>query len=165
MRWKRVLRHLCTDQWSVRRAFPSAAMRAIRDRIGEQEKRHAGELRFAVEASLPLLHLWRGQDARSRAEELFGLLRVWDTEHNSGVLIYLLLADKRVEIVADRGIHEKVGNAAWKSICDEMQRAFAAGRFELGVISGVAAISDLLARHFPRRDGDIDELPNEPVAL
>jgi len=165
MRWKRVLQHLFTDQWSVRRAFPPAAMRAIRDKIGEQERRHGGELRFAVEASLPLFHLWRGQDARSRAVELFGQLRVWDTEHNSGVLIYLLLADKRVEIVADRGIHNKVGGTAWEAICGEMQRSFAAGRFEQGVSFGVGAISDLLAAHFPRGKSDANELPNEPVVL
>ncbi len=165
MHWKRLLRHLLTDQWSVRRAFPPAAMRAIRDRIGEQERRHGGELRFAVEASLPLAQLWRGQDARSRAVELFGELRVWDTEHNSGVLIYLLLADKRVEIIADRGIHGKVGDAAWEAICGEMQRAFAAGRFEEGARLGVAAISDLLATHYPRAEDDSDELPNEPLVL
>jgi uncharacterized membrane protein len=165
MRWKRILRHLVTDHWSVRRAFPPEAMRAIRDKIGNEERRHGGELRFAVEASLPLLHLWRGQDARSRAVELFGQLRVWDTEHNSGVLIYLLLADRRVEIVADRGIHNKVGASAWEAICGEMQRAFAAGRFEHGVSLGVAAISDLLATHFPRHKGDVNELPNEPLVL
>ena len=165
MRWKRVTRHLLTDHWSVRRAFSPAAMRAIRDKIGEQERRHGGELRFAVEASLPLLNLWRRQDARSRAVELFGQLRVWDTEHNSGVLIYLLLADKRVEIVADRGIHDKVGRTAWEAICGEMQRAFAAGCFEQGVVLGVAAISDLLTTHFPRDEGDANELPNEPVVL
>jgi uncharacterized membrane protein len=165
MPWKRVLRHLFSDQWTVRRAFPPAAMRAIRDRIGKQERRHGGELRFAVEASLPLPQLWRGQDARSRAVDLFGQLRVWDTEHNSGVLIYLLLADRRVEIVADRGIHSKVGSTAWEAICGEMQRAFAAGRFEHGVILGVGAISDLLATHFPRGEGDTDELPNDPVVL
>ncbi len=165
MQWMRMVRHLFTDHWSVRRAFPQAAMRAIRDKIGEQEKRHSGELRFAVEASLPWPHLWRGQDARSRAVELFGQLRVWDTEHNSGVLIYLLLADKRVEIVADRGIHNKVGAAAWETICGEMQRAFAAGRFEEGVSFGVAAVSDLLAAHYPPGDRDADELPNEPIVL
>lgn len=165
MQWKRAMRHLLTDQWSVRRAFPPAVMRAIRDKIGEQERRHSGELRFAVEASLPLAQLWRGQDARSRALEVFGQLRVWDTEHNSGVLIYLLLADKRVEIVADRGIHNKVGATAWEAICGEMQRAFAAGRFEQGVHSGVAAISDLLATHYPPAEHDSDELPNEPAVL
>jgi uncharacterized membrane protein len=165
MQWKRVLRHLLTDHWSVRRAFPPAAMRAIRDQIGVQERRHGGELRFAVEASLPLAHLWRGQDARSRAVELFGQLRVWDTEHNSGVLIYLLLADKRVEIVADRGIHNKAGDTIWKAICGDMQEAFAAGRFEQGVGFGVAAISDLLAAHYPPAEDDSNELPNEPVVL
>lgn len=165
MQWKRLIRHLLSDQWSLRRAFPPAVMRAIRDKIGEQEKRHGGELRFAVEASLPLAQLWHDDDARSRALELFGQLRVWDTEHNSGVLIYLLLADKRVEIVADRGIDGKVGNAAWAAICGEMQRAFADGRFEQGVSIGVAAISDLLARHYPLTETDSNELPNEPVVL
>ena len=165
MQWRRFLRHLLTDQWSVRRAFPRRVLRAIRDDIGEQEKRHSGQLRFAVEAALPLARLWRGQDARGRALELFGQLGVWDTEHNSGVLIYLLLADRRVEIVADRGVHAKVGSAAWEAICGEMQRAFAAGRFEQGASAGISAISDLLAAHFPPRAGNRDELPNEPVVL
>ncbi|MGP1676945.1 MAG: TPM domain-containing protein [Burkholderiales bacterium] len=165
MQCKRLLRHLLADQWSVRHALPPAAMRAIRDKISEQEKRHSGELRFAVEAALPLPRLWRDQDARSRAVELFGQLGVWDTEHNSGVLIYLLLADKRVEIVADRGIHGKVGGTAWEVICGEMQRAFAAGRFEQGACFGVAAVSDLLATHFPPDGRRRNELPNEPVVL
>ena len=165
MQWKRALRHLLTDQWSLRRAFAPTAMRAIRDSICAQERRHGGELRFAVEAALPLLYLWRGQDARSRAVELFGQLRIWDTEHNSGVLIYLLLADKRVEIVADRGIHDKVGASAWESVCAEMQRSFAAGRFEQGVCFGVTAISDLLATHFPPLRGRRNELPDEPAVL
>jgi len=165
MRWARLLRHLASDHWSLRRAFPAASMRRIADKIGEQEKRHGGELRFAVEAALPLAQLWRGQDARSRAIELFGQLGVWDTEHNNGVLIYLLLADKRVEIVADRGVDHKVGAAAWETICGEMQRAFAAGRFEQGVCLGVAAISDLLATHFPPDRTWRNELPNEPVVL
>lgn len=165
MNLKRVLQHLFTDHRSVRRAFPEAAMRRIRDMIAEQERRHDGELRFAVEPSLPLSHLVRGQDARERAIEVFGQLRVWDTEHNSGVLIYLLLADKRVEILADRGIHAKVGATAWEAICGEMQRAFAAGRFEAGVNLGIAAISDLLAAHFPPLADNPNELPDEPVVL
>ncbi len=165
MRFRRMLRHLLTDQWSVRRALPRSAMRSIRELIGEQERRHGGELRFAIEASLPWGRLWRGQDARGRAVELFGQLRVWDTEHNSGVLIYLLLADKRVEIVADRGIHQEVGDAAWEAICGEMQQAFAAGRFEEGVSRGVVAISDLLAAHYPPVKARSNELSNEPVVL
>jgi uncharacterized membrane protein len=166
MLWKRVLRHLFTDQWSVRRAFPAAAMRSIRNTIGEQEGRHGGELRFAVEASLPFRRLWQGQRARDRAIELFGQLGIWDTEHNNGVLIYLLLADKHVEIIADRGINRKVGDAAWEAICREMQRAFAEARFEKGAIAGIVAISDLLALHYPAAaGGHPNELPNEPVIL
>jgi uncharacterized membrane protein len=165
MRWRRALRHLFSDQWSVRRAFPASAMRAIRNTIGEQEGRHGGELRFAVEASLPLRQLWRGQTARGRAVELFGQLRIWDTEHNNGVLIYLLLADRSVEIVADRGISGKVGGAEWEIICRRMRRAFADGCFEKGVNSGIVEIGDLLARHYPAADSHSNELPNDPVIL
>lgn len=139
-------------------------MRAIEKTIAEQERRHAGQLRFAVEASLPLGDLARGVDAHARAIDWFGRLRIWDTEHNSGVLIYLLLADRRVEIVADRGIHGKAGNAAWEAICGEMQREFARGQFERGAVIGVRAIGDLLAGHFPATGGR-NELPNKPVVL
>ncbi|HKC44728.1 MAG TPA: TPM domain-containing protein [Burkholderiales bacterium] len=161
----RLIRHLVSDHWTVRAAFPPRTMQAIESAIGEQERRHDGELRFAVEAALPLIDLLRGVSARERAIELFGRLRMWDTEQNCGVLIYLLLADKRVEIVADRGIHRLVGTAAWEAICGEMQRQFAAGRFEQGVIIGIEAISDLLATHFPPRDENPDELSNRPVIV
>ena len=161
-RW---LGHLFTDHWSVRRAFPPTAMRAIEKAIGEEERRHGGQLRFAVEASLPLGELLRGVRSRERAVECFGRLRVWDTEHNSGVLIYLLLADRRVEIVADRGIHGKVGTTAWEAICGEMQQEFARGQFERGVVIGVRAISDLLAAHFPPSGDGPNELPDRPVVL
>jgi uncharacterized membrane protein len=162
---RRWFRHLFSDHWSVRRAFPSKAMRAIEKAIGEEERRHAGQLRFAVEASLPLNGLLRGVQSRERAVEWFGRLGVWDTEHNAGVLIYLLLADRRVEIVADRGIHSKVGTAAWEAICGEMQQEFARGQFERGVVIGVRAISDLLAEHFPRSGDTPNELPDKPVVL
>jgi len=162
----RVLRHLCYyDYWNVRSAFPPRAMAAIERSIGEQEGRHDGELRFAVEASLPLSDLLQGVSARDRAIELFGRLRVWDTEQNAGVLIYVLLADKRVEIVADRGIHRRVGETAWEAICGNMQREFAAGRFEAGALAGLQAVSDLLATHFPPRDENPDELANQPVIV
>ena len=161
----RFLRHLLMDSWSVRRAFPPHAMQAIERAIVEQERRHDGELRFAVEAALPLVDFARGVSARARAIDVFGRLRVWDTEQNCGVLIYLLLADKRVEIVADRGIHQKVGSAAWEAICGAMQREFAAGRFEHGAIVGVQAISDLLATHYPPRGENPDELANRPVVI
>ena len=162
---RRFSRHLLTDHWSVRYAFPPPAMKAIEDAIGAQERRHDGELRFAVESALPFFDLVRGISARDRAVEVFSRLRIWDTEQNAGVLVYLLLADKRVEIVADRGIHARVGEAAWEAICGAMQREFAAGRFESGVITGVQAISDLLALHYPPRDENPDELPDRPVVL
>jgi uncharacterized membrane protein len=166
MNWKRILRHLFTDHLAVKRAFSRAAMRAIEKVIGEEERRHAAQLRFAVEASLPLGELLRGVHARARAIECFSRLRVWDTEHNSGVLIYLLLADRQVEIVADRGIHGKVGTTAWEAICGEMQQEFARGQFERGVVIGVRAISDLLAAHYPAGAGEKpNELPDKPVVL
>jgi len=141
-------------------------MRAIEKTIGEEERRHAGQIRFAVEASLPFGESLRGAQSRERAVGWFGRLGVWDTEHNSGVLIYLLLADRRVEIVADRGIHSKVGTAAWEAICGEIQQEFARGQFERGVVIGVRAISDLLAAHYPARGGEKpNELPDKPVVL
>jgi hypothetical protein len=161
----RIFRHLLSDYWSVRYAFPPRAMKAIEDAIAAQERRHDGELRFAVESALPFFDLVRGISARARAIELFSRLRIWDTEQNAGVLVYLLLADKRVEIVADRGIHARVGEAAWEAICGAMQREFAAGRFDQGVVTGVQAISDLLALHFPPRGENPDELSNRPVVL
>lgn len=141
-------------------------MDAIEKAIAEEERRHAGELRFAVEASLPVADLLRGVQSRERAIEWFGRLRVWDTEQNCGVLIYLLLADRRVEIVADRGIHSKVGTAAWEAICGEMQQEFARRQFERGVVIGVRAVSDLLAAHYPAGDGENpNELPDKPAVL
>jgi hypothetical protein len=165
MEMMRSLRHLFTDHMSVKRAFPARAMQAITAAVAEGEQRHDGELRFAIEASLPLSYLWRRGSAHERALEVFSRLRVWDTEHNSGVLIYVLLADRHVQIVADRGIHARVQDGAWETIVRQMQGAFAAGRFEDGALAGVHAISDLLARHFPPVDGNPNELPDEPVVL
>ena len=161
----RLLRHLFTDHMAARRAFPAQTLGAIGAAIARDELRHDGELRFVIEASLPLTRILRKQSARARALELFSQLRVWDTEHNSGVLIYVLLADRHVEIVADRGIHARVGDGTWEGICAAMQQAFAAERFEAGAIAGIDAISDLLASHFPRAAGKANELPDEPVVL
>ncbi len=162
MRW---MRHLFLDDLAVRRAFPRHALEAIGRAIAEQEKRHRGELRFVVEGGLPLGPLLAGRTAHERAIEVFSRLRIWDTEDNAGVLVYLLLADRRVEIVADRGIHAKVGSAAWDAICGEMQAAFAQGRFEEGAALGIHAISDLLAAHFPPGEENPNELPDAPVVL
>lgn len=161
----RLVRHLLSDWWSVKRSFPQSTLDAIERAIAAGEARHDGEIRFAVEAALPLRDLARNLGSRERAIELFARLHVWDTEHNAGVLIYVLLADKRVEIVADRGIDRRVGKAAWDAICGEMERRFAAGQFEAGALAGISAISDLIAAHFPPRADSPDELPNKPVVL
>ena len=162
MRW---ISHLWLDDLAVRRDFPRPVLSAIERAIATQEKRHRGELRFVVEGGLPLAPLLSGRTARERAIDVFSRLRVWDTEDNAGVLVYLLLADRRVEIVADRGIHARVGSAAWDAICGEMQSAFAAGRFEAGAILGIEAISDLLAAHFPPGEDKPNELPDTPLVL
>jgi uncharacterized membrane protein len=162
MRW---FRHLLIDDLVVRRDFPRSVLGAIERSIATQERRHRGELRFVVEGGLPLGPLMAGRTARERAIDVFSRLRVWDTEDNAGVLVYLLLADRQVEIVADRGIHARVGSAAWDAICGEMQAAFASGRFEAGAILGIEAISDLLAAHYPPGDENPNELPDTPVLL
>jgi TPM domain len=162
---RRILRHLITDYWSMRHAFPPATLNAIGEAVKDGEVTHAGEVRFVVEPALGLPLLFRAIGSRERAIHLFGELCVWDTEDNSGVLIYVLLADRKVEIVADRGIHARVGAALWESICRSMQEAFRARQFRAGALEGVAAVNELLARHFPPRRSNPDELPNQPVVL
>ncbi len=162
---RRILKHLFTPDWAAYRAFPRAALKRIEKAIGESEKSHDAELRFAVEAGLALTPLFKGVSPRQRAHEVFANLRVWDTEHNSGVLIYLQLVDHDIEIVADRGISAKVGQDAWNEICRRMEDAFRAGRFEAGALEGIREITTLLARHFPPRDRNPDELPDRPVIL
>lgn len=162
---KRILSHLIDPPWRVRRAFPPDVLQAVEAEIAASEARHAGELRFVVEPGLSLVHLLRGVSARQRALEVFAQLHVWDTEDNSGVLIYVLLADRQVEILADRGIHRRVGDAVWQSICHEIEEAFRDGRFRDGAIVGVCAVGQVLAAHFPPRAGNPDELPNTAVIL
>ncbi len=133
--------------------------------IAAGEQTHSGQVRFVVEAALPLSLVLREQKPRARALDVFSRLRIWDTEDNIGVLIYVLLADKAVEIVADRGIHRRVGDAAWRSICRTMEAAFRGGRFEDGAVAGINAINALLAEHFPRRGAGPNELSDQPVLI
>lgn len=161
----RLWRHLLADNWALRRSFPKSVLGNIERAIAAEEKRHGGELRFAVEGGLPLMNLVRGQTPRQRAIELFGALRVWDTEHNCGVLVYLSLGDRDVEIVADRGIQKIVGNDGWQAICDRMRSDFRKRHFEDGAIGGIRAISNLMGQHFPRRPEDENELPDQPLVL
>ncbi len=162
----RLVRHVLTDHGAVRRAFPARDLSRIESAIEAGERTHRGQVCVAVEGALPAGRVWRRMPPRERALEVFGLLRVWDTEENCGVLVYLLLADHDVEIVADRGVHRIVGDDAWQAICAKMERAFREGRLAEGVIAGVEEISALLAQHFPR-DGarSANELPDRPVIL
>lgn len=161
----RVLRHLFSGAWQVRRAFPSRVMKAIEAAIAAAERQYHGEIRFAVEAGLDIAPLLGGQSARERAIQMFSALRVWDTERNNGVLIYLLLADRDVEIVADRGIDARVGAEGWEAICRQMEVEFRAGHFEQGVIAGIQAVSRHLEKHYPGQHGDTNELPDAPIVL
>jgi uncharacterized membrane protein len=161
----RIARHLFYPPWRVRSAFPAHALEAIERAIRASEATHGGEIRFAVEGALDGAPLFKGQSARERAIDAFSLLRIWDTERNNGVLIYLLLADRDVEIVADRGIHAKVGPAEWELICRNMESAFRHGDYEKGAIAGIGAVTAHLARHFPAAAGDRNELLDRAVLL
>lgn len=166
MNFGRILQHLFTGPVAVRRVFPGTALTAIEQAIEQSETGHDGEIRFAVEAALDTLPLLREQTARERAIEVFSQLGVWDTEHNNGVLIYLLLADHDVEIVADRGIDARVGSEKWEVICRQMETSFRQGQFVSGVTEGIRAIGDHLKEHFPAaREGGQNELPDRPVIL
>jgi uncharacterized membrane protein len=133
--------------------------------VKESETRHTGEIRVYVEAGLPLSYLWRGLSPRQRALTLFGKLRVWDTEHNNGVLIYLLLAEHRIEIVADRGLNRHVESSHWSSVLHGMRAAFQAGHFEEGLHAAIDAVSERLAERFPLQPGQVrsNELPDFPI--
>jgi hypothetical protein len=162
MRW---LKHLIA-RMGAERHFPSTTLDAIQHAIADSEHRHLGEICFAVEGGMPFGEVVAGRMPRERAEAAFARLRVWNTEHNTGVLVYILIADHAIEIVADRGIAAQVGEAEWRAICELMQRDFAAGEYEKGSLAGVAAITEVLVRHFPANGGrSLDELPDRPVLV
>ncbi len=161
----RALRHLFATRWSTRRRFPEVTLGAIEAAVREVEARHAGEIRFAVETALDLPELWHGVGAPERALQVFGHLGVWDTEGNNGVLIYVLVADHDVEIVADRAIARRASQAEWDAISREIEDHYRAGRFEQGSVAGVRAVGRLLAQHFPTQGGDRNEQPNQPILL
>lgn len=165
MNIQRLTKHLLTSNWRVRRAFPPSTMAAIATAIRTAEQDHDGEIRFAVEDALEPWALILGLTPRERAIEVFSKLRVWDTQHNNGVLIYVLLADHAVEIVADRGIHALEGTATWSAICRQIEAAFGRAEYQSGALVGIEAVARTLGRHFPHRGPDTNELPDEPVLL
>ena len=162
---KRIGRHLLHHRWRERRIFTPKVLARIEQAIKAGEATHSGQVRFVVEGALDGAPLFRNQPARERALDIFSQLRIWDTAHNNGVLIYLLLADHDVEIIADRGIDAKVGAAGWEKVCSTMEKEFRAGLFEHGVIKGIQEVSRLMARHFPAEPGGSNELPDAPVML
>ena len=161
----RLLRHLFAP--SANAVFPPASLQRIHDAIAEDERRHRGEICFAVEPALHWRDVWNGIDSRKRAEDTFARLRVWDTAANNGVLVYLLLADHRIEIVADRGLRDLVSPEQWRGICQLIEERMKLGEAEDAVLRGVTEIGRLLTLHFPQREGeiDLDELSNAPVIL
>jgi uncharacterized membrane protein YgcG len=162
---RRIMRHLSSGNAAVWQAFPHDTLDAIEQATREVEMVCDGQIRFSVEAALDLAPLLAGQSARERAVDVFSQLRIWDTEHNNGVLIYLLLADRDVEIVADRGINSRVGQQAWETICQEMETAFRNGKFEEGVLAGIGSVGRLLAQHYPYSGKTVNELPDRPALI
>jgi uncharacterized membrane protein YgcG len=161
----RFVKHLLMTRWQVSRAFPRSTLNAIEKAIEASEATHGGQIRFAVEGALDGSPLFDGQPARERAIDVFSQLRVWDTQHNNGLLIYVLLADRVVEIVADRGIHAKVSPDEWRQVCSRMEAAFKQSNYEGGVVAGVRAVTRHLAAHFPASGQGENELPDAPVVL
>lgn len=164
-RWSRLLRHLWSDPSNLTRQLGAGTTPRVQQAVQASELRHSGEIRVCIEAGLPMSYAWRDASPRERAVSLFGKLRVWDTEANNGVLIYLLMADHAIEIVADRGLRRHVSDAQWQAIVAHMHDDFQAGRFEAGLLAAVAAVDAMLVEHFPRQGDrpDRNELPDEPV--
>lgn len=158
----RLCRHLFFPHLRLRQAFPDHTLAAIEQAVKNAERSHFGEIRFAVEGALEPRAIWHRESGRQRALEVFSELHVWDTERNNGVLIYVLMADHDVEIVADRAIARHVDPSEWQAICRTMETSFSNAQFEQGSIAAIEAVSALLARHFPAEGENLNELPNRP---
>jgi uncharacterized membrane protein len=161
----RLLRHLFATPLGTRRRFPDQALAAIESAIAGAERRSSGEIRFAIDTALDLPDLWNGTSPRERALEVYSDLRVWDSELRNGVLIYVLMAERDVEIVADRGLADRVQPSDWESACRVMETHFRAGRFPEGAVAGISAVGALLERHFPARGPNRNEQPDQPTLL
>ncbi len=162
---KRIAKHRWLDEADTQRAVPKDMAERLRRRVSASEHRHTGEVRICVEAGLPLSYLWRNASPRERAVTQFGKLRVWDTAHNNGALIYLLLADRAIEIVADRGLNAVVSPAQWQSMVLRLGEALREGRYEDGLTQALEELSAVLVQHFPAdpSKGNPNELSDQPV--
>jgi uncharacterized membrane protein len=162
---KRLLKHLFATRTATRRRFPHDVTEAIEQAVTAIELRTSGEIRFAIDTALELPEIWADKSPRECAHEAFARLRVWDSELNNGVLIYVLMADRDVEIVADRGAAARISPIEWEAACRVMESHFREGRFREGALAGVEAVGGLLVREFPCRAGNRDEIPNQPALL
>ena len=163
-RLMRIFKHRSFDEADVRRVLSDSALKRLEARVHDSEKLHSGEIRVCVEAGLPTSYLWKRLSVRDRALAMFGKLRVWDTEHNNGVLIYLLFAEHAIEIVADRGLKARISDAEWKAIVERMREPLRAGKFEDGLGLAIDAVEALLEKHFPAdaNAANPNELTNKP---
>ena len=167
-----LFKHRWLDVSDSRRALPDDLLHRLKKRVVASEHRHSGEIRICVEAGLPTSYLWRHfwhkapirTVMRQRAIMMFSKLRVWDTEHNNGVLIYLLLAERDIELVADRGINQHVDPAEWEAIVKRLSAALHDNRFEDGLTQALEEVSAILMRHFELKadEKNPNELPNAP---
>jgi uncharacterized membrane protein len=164
MELARLLRHLAISRAATRRRFSAAVLERIESAIAAAEVRSSGEIRFVVETALEPAEAWAGLAPRERALQVFSDLHLWNTELRNGVLIYVLMADHDVEIVADRGAAQSITREDWEGVCRAMETRFRAGEFADGAVAGVEDVGRLLARHFPAKH-DRNELPNQPVLL
>jgi uncharacterized membrane protein len=162
---RRWLRHLGTTHFTLRRCFPPAALAGIDAAITASEQQHQAEIRFAVETALPVGHLWRGVSCRARAQEIWSLLGMADTAARNGILVYVLLAERDIEIIADRGFSDRLAEPVWADICNEMSTAFRNGDYGPGAVRAIGRLNDLAVANFPARSGDRNELPNAPLVL
>jgi uncharacterized membrane protein len=162
---QRLLRHLFCTGWRTRLLFSPAVLGQIEAAIGKAEAEHSGEIRFVVETALPLAALWHNVTPRARALQVFAHLHVWDTHANNGVLIYVLRADRAVEILADRGISSRVSEAEWQAVCRQVEHDYRAGRYAEGSSVAVNGVARILGEHFPAGGSGVNELPNQPILL
>jgi uncharacterized membrane protein len=161
----RYFHNLLTTRFALTRTFPVRVLDSIERAIKASETRHGGEIGFAIETSLDLPALIHGTTARDRAIKAFSDLRIWDTAANNGVLIYILLAEKDIEIVADRGFGPCVQPSEWERVCDHLRQTFKEKQFEKGSLQAIEEVTEIIARHFPHTPGDINELPNRPAII
>jgi uncharacterized membrane protein len=161
----RLMRHLTSTALRTRMLFSTSVLAQIEAAVAEAERQHSGEIRFAIETSLPLPSVWRGLTPRARALQVFAHLHVWDTHANNGVLIYVLRADRAVEIIADRGISARVSEAEWQGLCREVESQYREHRYAQGSVAAVAGAARLIGQHFAPGGSGVNELPNQPVLL